>query len=135
MAEVSFIESFPMTKEHIASILALIGKAEATPGMSPTGIMMMSNLKENMSILFDKIERSHLDFATIHLGNPIGLEEIHWEYAKVPKDGKMSKLQAIGQIINAIQHQYSHHIITIELSEENTREFEVLLKITERGIY
>ena len=99
----SLAENFILTKENLAAMLALIGKAEQEKGMSATGTMMLFHLKNNLQLLFDIIERRELDFGVVRVGGVEGLDDTYFEYAKIPKEGKTSKTRAIADVLNTIQ--------------------------------
>ena len=122
-------ESFTLTKENVAAMLALLGKAENTPGMSPTGLIMMDNLKQNLSILFDRLERTKSEFAMVRIGNKITLDDTYWEYAKIPKDGKTTKALALVNFLSSLQQASSKQPMKLIFSDETTTDFEFVVKM------
>ncbi len=124
-----FAETFPLTKADLAAMLALLGKHGDDPTMSPTGKIMFDRLKHNLKLTFDKLEQMGKDFATVRIdgGNQMG--DVYWEYAKVPKDGQISKLQAIAAIINRIQEAAGTSNVHIAYTDETSTDFEFLVQV------
>jgi len=123
-----FAESFPLTKADLAAMLALVGKHLDDPTMSPTGKIMFDTLQHNLKLTFDKLEHLGKDFAVVRVdgGNQMG--DVTWEYAKVPKDGQLSKLQAIASIINLIQERVGTDHIQIAYTDETSTDWEFLIR-------
>ncbi len=123
-------ENFTLTKENLAAMLALIGKAETEKGISATGTMMLFHLKENIKLLFDIIERRGLDFGVVRVGGVEGLDDTNFEYAKIPKEGKMSKARAIAGMLNTIQQGVgTGYTIDIVYQSENDFEYELVVRV------
>jgi len=123
-----FAESFTLTKADLAAMLALVGKHLDDPTMSPTGKIMFDKLHYNLKLTFDKLELYHKDFAVVRVdgGNQMG--DVSWEYAKVPKDGQLSKLQAIASIINLIQERVGTEHVQIAYTDETSTDWEFLIR-------
>jgi len=122
-------ENFTLTKENLAAMLALIGKAEQEKNVSATGTMMLFHLKENLKLLFDRIEGRGLDFGVVRVGGAEGLDDTMFEYAKIPKEGKTSKARAIAGMLNTIQQGAgTSSQIDIIYESENDYEYELVVR-------
>jgi len=129
LLESSHGETFALKKQDLASILALIGKAKQQAGLSPTGIIMLDGLKETMQLLFDKMHHRDLDYAWVRMGGPIQIDNQYWEFIRIPKDGKQSKLQLYAEAINSIQQTASHKQIRIVMEEESSTNLDLLVEV------
>jgi len=119
-----------LTKANLAAMLALIGKAEQDNKTSATGTMMLFDLKENLKLLFDIIERRELDFGVVRVGGTEGLDDTYFEYAKIPKEGKTSKARAIAGVLNTIQQAAgSRADVEVVYNNENDYEYEVVVRV------
>lgn len=124
----TFGETFPITKENIAAMLALIGKEEQNTS-SPTAIVMLSNLKDNLKILFEKICRKELEFAMVRLGKGVQLDAVFYEYAKVGKETKVSKVEALANCLNVIQQTHGNRHLNVIAQDESSEAFEFLIEV------
>jgi len=122
-------ETFALKKQDLASILALVGKAKQQAGLSPTGIIMLDDLKQTMQLLFDTMHRRDLDYAWVRMGMPMQIDDQYWEYVSIPKDGKHNKLQLFAQAINALQQTAGKKRLRISLQEETDTNFNFIVEV------
>lgn len=128
--EKSLGETFPISTENIAAMLALIGKEEVTT-TSPTAIVMLTNLKRNLKILFDKLCNGNLDFAMVRIGKSITLDDNFYEYACVPKINGMSKTIALGNVLNTLRQTFPSKYLTVLSQEDGPGGYEFLVEVRE----
>jgi hypothetical protein len=128
--EKSLGETFPISTENIAAMLALIGKEEQNTS-SPTAIVMLSGLKNNLKILFDKLCSKKLDYAMVRLGKGIELDPVFFEYAAVPKMQGMSKTIALGNVMNTLQQTFGKKLLKVISQEESSQGYEFLVEVRE----
>jgi len=122
-------ETFPLKKQDLASILALIGKAKQQAGLSPTGIIMLDELKNTMQLLFDKMHHRDLDYAWVRMGSPMQIDNQYWEFISLPKDGKQTKLQLFSQALNAIQQTAGKKHLSVVMQEETSTHFDLVVEV------
>lgn len=124
----SFGETMSLTKENIATMLAIIGKEEKN-ATSPTAIVMLSGLKDNLKILFDKLCRKELDFCMIRMGRSIQMDDNCFEYAKIERLPGVTKTMALANFMNGIQQYAGSKHIEIISSEETPLAYEFLIMV------
>jgi hypothetical protein len=124
----SFGESTILTKENIAAMLALIGKEEKALS-SPTAIVMLSNLKQNLKVLFDKLCQRELDFCFLRMGGSVSMDDQYVEYARIDKLPKMTKTFALAQYLSTIQQYAGRNHIELVSEEESPEYFEFVVSV------
>ena len=124
----TFGETFPISKENIAAMLALIGKEQQST-TSPTAIVMLGNLKDNLKILFDKICNRELDFAMVRIGKGVQLDAVFYEYCRVGKDLGVSKTTALANTMNVLQQTHGSRHLHVISQEENPMAYEFLIEV------
>ena len=126
--EKSFGETMSLTKENIAAMLAIVGKEEQNI-TSPTAIVMLSGLKENLKILFDKLCTKELDFCLVRMGKIIYLDDNYFEYAKIEKMPGITKTLALANVLNGIQQSVGSKHLEVISQVEGPEFFEFLVMI------
>jgi len=127
LGEATMSQSFSFSSENAATILALLGKAKKEE-RSPTAIVMLQNLHDNMSVLFNKMIRNETDIAIIRVAGPTA-DDRKFEYAKILKDGNMTKCLALSSFLNFLQQNGVHDQIELMLAEESDRYFEFVVRV------
>lgn len=128
--EKSFGESTILTKENIAAMLALIGKEEKALS-SPTAIVMLSNLKQNLKTLFDKLCQRNFDFCFLRMGGSISMDDQYIEYGKVTKLPGMTQTFALAQYLSTIQQHAGRNHIELISKEESPEYYEFVVSVTD----
>lgn len=123
-------ETLALSKENIAAMLAIIGKEEQNSS-SPTAIVMLSNLKENLKILFEKLCRTELDLCFVRMGNAIQQDDAYIEYGKIKKIDGITKTLACAQFMSSIQQNCGRKHIDLVTSEEGPEFFEFVVKVND----
>lgn len=124
----TFGESFPITTDNVAAMLALIGKEESNT-TSPTAMVMLSNLKNNLKVLFDKMHQRHLDFALVRMGNSNQVDNNFFEHILVPKQQNVTKMLAMCQAMNTIQQSHGNRHIQIVGTDEGPQGYEFVFEV------
>lgn len=123
-------ESFSLTKENIAAILAIIGKEEQNT-KSPTAIVMLGSLKDNLQLLFNKIHQRKLDFCMVRMGNAIQQDDAYIEYGKIGKMQGLTKTAACASFMSTIQQHSGRKHIDLVLEEEGPEFYEFVVKVND----
>jgi hypothetical protein len=126
--EKSFGESMMITKENIAALLALIGKEEKN-STSPVALVMMSDLKVNLKVLFEKLCRNELDFCMVRMGKTVNMDDNYFEYGKIKKIPGVTKTLALCNFLNSIQQNATAKHIEVMTSEEGPEYYEFLVMV------
>lgn len=119
-------QSFGLTQENIAAILALIGKAEQEQ-KSPTALTMLSALKRNFGIVFDTMITNGNQWLICRVGKKVS-DDVSFEYGKLPKTGNTTKALATASYLNFLQQDSVHSDLEIVLAEEESTHFEFVVK-------
>jgi len=119
-------QSFGLTQENVAAILALIGKAEQEQ-KSPTALTMLSALKQNFGIVFDTMITNGNQWLLCRVGKKVS-DDVTFEYCKLPKTGKTTKALATASYLNFLQQDSVHCDLEIVLAEEESTHFEFVVK-------
>jgi len=128
MSDKSVGEFTSLSKENLAAILALIGKEEASTS-SPTAIVMLSTLKGNMKILFDKMISGDHDFATVRLGTPMTLDDYHFLHAVIPKQAGVTKLSALAGVLNSLVQENQAYKCKCIGEDQTADSYEFLIQV------
>ncbi len=126
----SFGETTTLSKENIAAILAVIGKEEKNT-TSPTAIVMLSNLKATMKIVFDKLCQRDADFCMLRFGGSISMDDQYVEYGKIDKIPGLTKSFALAQYLSTIQQHAGRNHMKVISSEETPAGFEFVVGVTD----
>lgn len=129
LGEATLNESFSLTQENVATILALLGKAKKEQ-KSPTALVMLENLSQNLSIFFDRMIKSESGMAYIKVARTTA-DDRRFEYGKIVKDGKMTKALAIATFLNFLQQDGTHDLVELIYAGENDTHFEVIGRVQE----
>lgn len=124
-------ETFALKKQDLASILALIGKAKQQASLSPTGTIMLEDLGRTMQILFDKMHHRDLDYAWVRMGGPIQIDNQYFEFIRIPKDGKHSKMELFAQALSSLQQTAGNRHLRVVMQEETSKELELVVEVRE----
>jgi hypothetical protein len=130
MSERSVGETMSLTKENIAAMLAIIGKEEANT-KSPTAIVMLSALKDNLKILFDKLHGREMDFCLVRMGNAIQQDDAYIEYGKIAKISGLTKTKACAQFMSTVQQYAGRKHLDLVLMEDGPEFFEFVVKVND----
>lgn len=128
MVEKSVAEFTTLSKENIAAMLALIGKEEQNTS-SPTATVMLSNLKTNLKILFDKMLSFDYPFATVRLGQTCQLDDYYFEHALVPKTAGVTRLSAMASIMNSMVQSCQTNHIKLVAEDEGPHGYEFIFQM------
>jgi len=122
LGEVTLNETFSLTTENAATILALLGRAKKEQ-KSPTATVMLEGLHRNFSIIFDRMMSSESQMAYLKIARTVSDDKI-FEYGKIVKDGKMTKMLALASFLNFLQQEGVHDHVELVDSGESDRHFE-----------
>lgn len=128
MTEKSLGETCTIDTENIAAMLALIGKEESNT-TSPTATVMLTHLKANLKILFDKMIARETKFVTVRLGSAVQLDDHWYEYAIVPKLGNVTKMTAMASVLNSLQQQFISKHLKMISSDEGPNGYEFVIEV------
>jgi len=120
-------ETCAITTENLAAMLALIGKAEGSS--SPTATIMLSNLKNNLQLLFDKLISRDGKFVTVRMGNGVQLDDHWFEYSIIPKAQGITKSIALASVLNSLQQQFMEHFMKVVSQDEGPQGYEFIIEV------
>ena len=90
---------------------------------------MLSNLKSNLKILFDKICRKELDFAMVRIGKGVQLDAVFYEYSKIGKETGVSKTEALASTMNVLQQIHGSRHLHVISQDETPLAYEFLIEV------
>ena len=105
----------------------IIGKAEG--GSSPTATIMLSNLKNNMQVLFDKLVSTDSKFATVRLGHGVQMDDHWFEYGMIPKTQGITKSIALVTFLNTLQQHFLEHFMKVISQDEGPQGYEFIVEV------
>ena len=117
-----------LTTENLAAMLALIGKEQANTS-SPTATIMLTNLKINLQLLFDKLIAREGKFVTVRLGFGVQLDDHWFEYAVIQKGPGITKLTALAATLNTLQQQFDNKHVKLIESDEGPNGYEFVFEV------
>lgn len=126
LGEESLNEYIPLTKENLATMLALLGKAKQET-KSPTAIVMLEGLEHNLKIMFDRMHRNERDFALLRIAQRVN-DDRFFEYGRVPK-GRTTFSMALAGFLNVVQQQNTHCQVELIHSREESTFFEFIVYV------
>jgi len=129
MVEKSLGETCSISTENLAAMLALIGKEEQNAKSSPTATIMLGNLKGNLQILFDKLISRNGKFVTVRLGAGVQLDDHWFEYAIIAKGQGITKLTALGSVLNSLQQQFNTKFMKVISTDEGPTGYEFVIEV------
>jgi len=129
LGEATLNETFSLTQENVATIIALLGKAKKEQ-RSPTALVMLENLSQNLSIFFDRMIKSDAAMAYIKVARTVA-DDRRFEYGKIVKDGRMTKALAIATFLNFLQQDGTHDEVELIYAGENDTHFEIIARVVE----
>jgi hypothetical protein len=128
--QTTYAEHLDLSQENVAAILALIGKEEQNT-KSPTALVMLSKLKGNLKILFDKMHLTGREFAMVRLGGAVSMDRHCFEYGTVSKKNARTKTIAVAAFLNSVAQQHIHSEISLVTQDETAEAYEFVAYVRE----
>ncbi len=126
----TYAEHMDLSQENIAAMLAIIGKEEQAT-TSPTALTMLSSLKGNLKVLFNKMHSSGRQFCMVRLGGQTALDRHSFEYGTVSKRNAQTKTMAMAAFLNNIAQTHLHSEVSLVSQDETAEAYEFVAYVRE----